>query len=493
MHTESCTPNPEFLIKSIAEQGYTLETSIADLIDNSITATAELVEVLIDTQKTPLALFIADDGIGMSYEELKKNMQFPSGSPEDSRETNDLGRFGLGLKTASFAQTRCFTVISKKRGETKFNARTWDVNHLKKGHWEVLINSEEEIDFFLNTYYNLSKVFLKPFSNYQPNTIIVWHGLYKFENGTGENPGSEVLQKELTRTVKEHLQLTFHRFMERDKPLQIRLNNEHLIPFNPFPVSARQISTKQKVLFGNRLKLEGYVLPNSSISESKGISGWTLTDKSLMDMEGMYIYRSDRIIVFGGWNGVIRKSPLLQLARLKVEIGNGIDHLFHLNVAKSSITIPFSERRGFIRYVSELKAEAEKEFFNYEVRRSAVKSQVKMIFKKIPTSHGMAMVIDKDFTLLKSLTDTLTEQQNKQLKIILRMITTTVNKIKKVHTDENYVSLVEKEGIQEVDIKEAIMQLLADRISKENILNDILPAMGIDINTLSASILSLLQ
>ena len=129
--SEDASPNPEYLIKSIAEQGYSLETSLADLIDNSISAKADKIEILVDTDTEPFRLFLADNGEGMTEDELKNNMQFPSNSPENSRLNSDLGRFGLGMKTASFSQTRKFTVLSKKKGEKKYNGRTWDVNFLK--------------------------------------------------------------------------------------------------------------------------------------------------------------------------------------------------------------------------------------------------------------------------------------------------------------------------------------------------------------------------
>lgn len=106
---EDSSPNPEFLIKSIAEQGYSLESALADLMDNSISAKADKIEVLIKTDEEPFTLFLADNGDGMDEEVLKKNMQFPSNSPDDKRDGADLGRFGLGLKTASFSQTRRFT------------------------------------------------------------------------------------------------------------------------------------------------------------------------------------------------------------------------------------------------------------------------------------------------------------------------------------------------------------------------------------------------
>lgn len=193
MATETCVPNPEYLIKSIAEQGYTLETSIADIIDNSLTANATRVEVLIDTSQKPFTLFIGDDGHGMSEGQLKKNLQFPSSSIEEKRLEGDLGRFGLGLKTASFSQSRRFTVISKKITSKKYSARTWDVAHLKrKKKWELIIDTENDIQILLDRYQSLSKGFLNPFSNFVPSTIVVWQGLYKFEN---DPMASAALQK----------------------------------------------------------------------------------------------------------------------------------------------------------------------------------------------------------------------------------------------------------------------------------------------------------
>lgn len=470
-----------------------METSIADLIDNSISAGARKIEVLVDTQHPPFRLFLADDGCGMSSDELKMNMLFPSGSIDDERKAEDLGRFGLGLKTASFAQTRSFTVISKKSGKNQYYARTWDVDHLKSGTWSIIINTEAEIKEYLNLYRQLSKGFLNAFEGYIPNTVVIWHHLYKFQNGNTLNDNSKFLQKELSETTREYLQLVFHRFLEKDTPLKIRLNNEQLKSFNPFPAKARSIAAHQKTLMGNKLRLEGFVLPSKSLEESKGVSEWTLSHKSLTDMEGIYVYRADRIIVCGGWNGLIKKAPRLRLARLKVEIGNGIDHLFHLNVAKSSISIPFGERVAFIKYVIELKKEAEKEFYNFATRTSSGKSQEKKIFKKIPTIQGLQLEIDYEFPVLKMLTDTLSEDQKKNLKIILRLVTSTVNKIKKVGSEDDFTDVIEKDGLSEIDIGNSVQQFLANGISKQYILNDLFSAMGIDTKTLPQEILLMLK
>ena len=163
-------------------------------------------------------------------------MQFPSKSPEDSRESNDLGRFGLGLKTASFSQTRAFTVLSRKKGSAFFSGLTWDVKHLKdSGKWEMIINSNEEIAEILEQYNNISNDHQNSSNDFIPNTIVVWKGLYKFENFLDVKNKQDALKEEITNTTSEYLSIVFHKFMERQtNRVDIRINNTIVKPFNPF-------------------------------------------------------------------------------------------------------------------------------------------------------------------------------------------------------------------------------------------------------------------
>ena len=257
-----------------------------------------------------------------------------------------MGRFGLGMKTASFSQTRCFTVLSRNKGTEVFSARTWDVAHLEKAGWEIKINTSEEIETLLDSYTKLSKEHLNEFELFEPNTIVIWKGLFKFEQYIeDESNRQNVLKKEISEITSDYLSLVFHRFMERkNNPLQIRINNKRIKSFNPFPTEEkdfRPIAYKERKFRNDKIKIEGFILPSRSIDESKnGFNLWTTKNRGLMDMEGIYIYRADRIILFGEWLGVIKKGPRLQLARLRVEVGNSVDHLLHLNVAKSQVVIP---------------------------------------------------------------------------------------------------------------------------------------------------------
>jgi hypothetical protein len=495
---EEAVPRPEYLIKSIAEQGYSLETSLADLIDNSVSAKASKVEILVDPQNEPFVLFLADDGEGMDEASLRLNMQFPSSSPEAKRKASDLGRFGLGLKTASFAQTRCFTVISRKKGASLYSARTWDVEYLKNGEWSIIVNSEKETEQLLSKYQQLSRTFLNEFKKFTPNTIVVWQGLYKFEEYLEPSNKSAALKKEITEITSEYLSLVFHRFLDKMDPLQIRVNNKLILPFNPFPenqTDLRKVESNQRAFQTENLRIEGYILPSRSLEESKGPSEWALPNKSLMDMEGIYIYRANRIILYGGWNGIIKKAPRLQLARLKVDIGNSVDNLFHLNVAKSSIAIPHELRMAFLRYISLLKEEAEREYHNRGIRSFTGKQKEDkfVLFSRRSTNKGVVLEANEEFPLLSELKSELTSEQNSKLKTLLRLINNAINKIRQVHEVKEFTGVEEKDGMTLGDLELAITALKQGGVSRDQIIDSILPNLGFKYNSLPENIKKILK
>lgn len=491
---EDALPDPEFLIKSIAEQGYSLETALADLIDNSITAGAKQIEVLIDTTVEPFTLFLADDGIGMSESELRKSMQFPSSSPEAARRPDDLGRFGLGLKTASFSQTRYLTVLSKKRGEERFNGRSWNVDSLKNKEWKILVESLQQINHILERYNALSAAFLNEFSAFKANTVIIWRGLYKFESYLADANRSTELKRQITDVTSQYLSLVFHRFLEdKNNSISIRVNNTLITPFNPFPsdqMDLRKVESNRRQFQSDNLKIEGYILPARSLDETKGEgSVWVQRSRSLTDMEGLYIYRGDRIILHGGWNGIIKKNPRLQLARIKVDIGNSVDNYFHLNVAKSSITVPPDLRMAFFRYISDLKHEAEREYFNRGLKRvSVTRDQVNAsLFLRVASYKGMLLELNHEFPLLKDINSELTATQKKKLHLIFRMINTTLNKVRQVHEDSD-VNKIKDDNVDIEQVRIAINTLKQNGFTSKDIQENFLSALGVKSDSFPAEI-----
>ena len=414
-------PNPEFLIKSIAEQGYSLETAFADLVDNSISAGADKIEIL-SVSDGAFTVFLTDNGNGMNREKLLEALSIPSTSVENDRDKNDLGRFGLGLKTASFSQTRELIVLSKSANEKLYRGFCWDVELLKKTEdWTLKELSETEINIIMQMYHKTSSGHLSKFENFIPNTLVIWRGLYKYENYLEEENRSKALNSDLSDNVEEYLSIAFHRFIE--KGLQIRLNNKVIGSFNPFPQleSVITIPKRRGEIKGSVVRFESIVLPYSAVKESKELlNPWTTPKKGLMDMEGIYIYRGDRLISYGGWHGIIKRSGKLQLGRMKIDIGNEIDNILKLNVAKSQIEIPYELKQEFHKGLEELKESAQKEFYNTGLKEIGIKSSDKSakaedLFNKVYTGKGTLLYVNEKNPLLDFMFESFDEEQKLSL------------------------------------------------------------------------------
>ena len=498
---EDVTPQPEDFIKSISEQGYRLETAIADLIDNSISAGANKVEVLLDTETQPFTLYLADNGNGMNSKDLQQAMRLPSSSVDSNRKKQDLGRFGLGLKTASFSQTRCFSMVSREKNTAIFHSRTWDIEILRKKGWSIKIDSHEEILKTVKQYKKVSSTFLNSFDGgFKANTIVVWKGIHKFEGYIKESNCADVIKRELTEVTKEHLSIVFHRFMEKTKNgLEIRLNNIRVTPFNPFPVDAagvRGLEMKNRKFGSDSIKVEGFILPTNSVDAVKqGSSIWAPPRKSLSDMEGIYVYRADRVILFGGWLNLTRRSPRIQLARMRVEIGNTVDHLLHLNVSKSQVEIPHDLRAGLSDYVSELKGEAEREYLNRSIQTLRTKVDIKKpnFIKTTASNRGALVSVNTSFPLIGGLMNTLSGKQITQFKAIMRMFNKEMNSIRKVHQDAKFIGAVEEEGLDKLELIGLVKGLLNEGFEPSYIKTHVIKQLGFEVTSLPDEVMNLLE
>jgi hypothetical protein len=494
----NANPNPEYLIKSIAEQGYSLETALADLIDNSITAKATIVEVLSEELKeNEVTLFITDNGNGMSKTELSANMQFPSRSMEDTRDANDLGRFGLGLKTASFSQTRKFTVLSRKENNSDYNALTWDVKYLKEtSEWRIIVNDSNEVKELLSSYYIVSENRNGGSMDYIPKTIIIWQGLYKFANVNGQEKNIDRLNKQLIEVTSEYLGIVFHRFIESDS-LKIRMNHDVVESFNPFPKlegnGLRSLGEKQNRLNTEVFTMEGFILPSSSTSQESE-HRWKTRNYGLLDLEGIYVYRANRIIYFGGWNDLIKRESKLKLARLRIDIGNSNDDIFQLTIDKSSIVIPPSLIIPLVKYIEDLKKEAKTELSKRGGKTNSSESIIKHtdLFSVVRSPKGTYLEINKNFPLLKRITEEINPKQTRQLNILLKLVTAKFNYNKEIEYND-IISSENESGFTEDDILETIISLKSAGWSKEKIINLFLKDLGYNSKNFDEKILRVLN
>ncbi len=348
MSYESAYPKPSALIESLRSVGYSLATAIADVLDNSITADANNIWINFFWDGMESHISILDDGRGMNESVLKDAMRPGTTSPTNPRDKSDLGRFGLGLKTASFSQCRQLTVWSKADGGTIFGRR-WDLDYVvDKNEWLLQKDLDEPR---LDSFFALKQL--------RSGTLVIWEKADRIvEEGV---PPSEVLQKfhQQINDVRSYLEMIFHRHLtgraagRRSHPLLIYINGNLLQGWDPFSAgksASPEISPIEEILYkGQKVRLQGFVMPHKDrLNEQDylyagGPHGW-------IAQQGFYIYRNDRMILAGDWLRLGRggkiwvKEEQYKLARLCIDIGNETDLDWSLDVKKSTARPPLALR-----------------------------------------------------------------------------------------------------------------------------------------------------
>jgi len=326
-------PQAHSLISATRHIGYSLDAAVADLVDNSIAADAKTVDVdFEDSLNSYIA--IIDDGEGMTADELTSAMQYGSADPAQARSEKDLGRYGLGLKTASMSQCRVMTVISKKDGEIA--ARRWDLDYIAKHKdviWPLHILEKDE-------WKDLPGV--ESLKNRKSGTVVLWQSI-DFGGSYDEMTFDDEMCK-----MSEHLALVFHRYIYGEDgihKIKIRINGNALKPKDPFlqyvknGKQGHQCKATQPLGFGkSRITLQAFTLPHDKelTPEMRDALG---TGKALRRTQGFYIYRNKRLITYGHWFGLKAQGEFFKLARVKVDIPNSVDMKWSLDV-KKSIAIP---------------------------------------------------------------------------------------------------------------------------------------------------------
>lgn len=324
------TPYAASLIEGHRDFGYSVETALSDLIDNAVTAGAQKVEIFADTAAAEPWIALADDGLGMTEAELVEAMRLGSKNPTSQREAEDLGRFGLGLKSASFSQCRSLTVLTRKGGQE--SCARWDLDRVaERNDWSL-----ELID---------NAVLVKGYELLAATgTVIIWEKLDRLSGGYLHEPAkrTEHINFELSR-AEYHLRLVFHRFMERAKlPLEVFLNGRLLQPIDPMAASysATQKDPEEILhLHQGDVRIRCHTLPHHnrmSREEWEEIGG----PEGHLKSQGLYVYRENRLIIMGGWLGLLRQSELTKLCRIAVDIPNTMDAEWKIDVKKASAQLP---------------------------------------------------------------------------------------------------------------------------------------------------------
>lgn len=327
-------PHAASLAEALRAFSYDLPSAIADLIDNSITARAKHIWIDFHWDGSDSVIVITDDGEGMSEEDLVAAMRPGSRSPLEKRQLHDLGRFGLGLKTASFSQCRRVTVRSMS-SPRKDATRCWDLDYLiEVGVWKLqrIANAKAETH-------------LKRLASLQHGTAVVWQKLDRLisPNQSADNARAQQVFLQRAEAARYHVAMVFHQLMSGKSGVKILINGREIDPWDPFLMNeaATQILQKTRLqLRGVEMEVEPFILPHhSKISKNKhdaaaGPHGWNAH-------QGFYVYRNRRLLVAGDWLGLgWSKEEHYKLARIRIELPNNLDHDWGLDVTKSRARPP---------------------------------------------------------------------------------------------------------------------------------------------------------
>lgn len=327
------------MIRSLRDMGYEFAAAVADLIDNSIEAKSNTVRVSIDWDGASSTVMIADNGEGMTPDVLKEALRFGS---ERDYDDADLGKFGLGLKTASLSQCLKVTVATRwNPNRADISAYCWDVAHIEAtNRWEILSVKAADLP-------EQARSHLKETTG----TVVIWDSLDRLLDY--KKPDGEYARRYLfsmVRELEDHVAMVFHRFLAsevRGKRLAIYVNENRVEPWDPF---ARQES-QTKSLAGRAFRVEGsngrgdvvvepYVLPPQSLFSSPAAFNRSSGPRKWNAQQGFYIYRADRMIQSGGWCGLRATDEHRKLSRIAISFSPKLDDEFKINVPKMRVQLP---------------------------------------------------------------------------------------------------------------------------------------------------------
>ena len=331
-------PQADTLMGSMRSMGYSFEAAVADVIDNSISANCSIVKVFFPIDTTSeLAVGILDDGEGMTSEELFEAMRYGSTDSELERGANDLGRFGLGMKAASLSQCRVLTVVSKQ-GEN-ICAYCWDFNYIQiKKQWVVKELNNAEISKL--PYINELQEFIN-------GTLVIWQDFDVLSKSSGGLVYDAL--NDLKVSVSNNLALIFHNFLNAPAKEKIKMyvNKSKLKPLDPFLESHKKTTMKKERTIAIKdskgierlIKVRPYILPFATDlnDEHKRLIGGI---ESLRAKQGFYVYRNNRLIIWGTWFGMKARAELTKNARVRVDIPNSLDDIWSIDIKKQQASIP---------------------------------------------------------------------------------------------------------------------------------------------------------
>ena len=332
-------PVPSRLIEGLRDTGYDFNTALADIVDNSVDARASSINVNIDMDVDgDIVVTVADDGCGMDRDALLDAMTYGAAG---KKAASRLGKFGLGLKTASTAFARRLSVISRGSKGAEAIKATWDLDHVDKvNRWELLLDAPEKNELQL----------LDRTANGGPGTLVVWERVDRLLPAY-QNPGGGHARKAIERIrtgFEEHAGMVYQRFLDekdtRARNIVLRINGAQVSAWDPFceALDGTELVAKDNpdVETGDgkvtKFSIRAFVLPRrEQFPDEASAREARLTNH----MQGIYIYRENRLIHPHDWLGMFTKEPHSTLLRVEFSFDHQLDSAFHVDIKKSRILL----------------------------------------------------------------------------------------------------------------------------------------------------------
>jgi len=415
--SRSVPPRASAMLEALRGLGYTTASALADIVDNSIAANASVIRIVFDWRGPSTRIAILDDGAGMGEDELEKAMRLGERSPLEARATSDLGRFGLGLKTASFSQARRLTVASRQNDSV--NSFCWDLDILaaaKDDGWHLMEGLPTEADDLLAELDQSSS-----------GTLVLWEALDRVvtKNFTKQD------FLDLIDRVESHIAMVFHRYLEGPRPLlRITINGRPVSPWDPFATATWSSPVEPLPTEAGIVEAQGHVLAHRDRLSTQdyaiagGPEGWTA-------QQGFYVYRNRRLLVPGNWLGLgggrpWTKEEPYRLARIRLDIPNSADADWKIDIRKSIARPPVSIRYRITHLAEDTRERARRVFAHRGQVVAPVGSKpIAQAWRAEHLKTGMRYRIDEDHPAVKAVLEQASDLAP-QIKAMLRVIEETL-------------------------------------------------------------------
>ena len=453
MNTEVVNPNIGNFVKSLRDVGYTFEIAVADVLDNSISANAT--EIIIHTVPKPKVFFcMLDNGDGMSEEELTEAMRLATRNPEENRDKKDLGRFGLGLKTASFSQCKKLTVLSKK--DEKVSIKQWDLDYIAIHNQWLLITPN--ISDFNDT------PLVGELNNLESATLVIWEEIDRYK----EKSFSNNIEK-----LRKHLSLVFHRFLEgldSFTKLKISINNSLLKPFDPFNANndaTFRKSVEKIKIFDSTIKITPYILPHHNKVSHKEWEEYSTSD-GYIKSQGFYLYRANRLLIHGTWWGLHKAIDAHKLVRIQIDISNEQDSYWEIDIKKSTANPMPEIKNDLKRIILEITKEGSRPFVK-RARKINDKTTTRF-WTTIPLNNEFHFGLNKEHPIYEKLIESISEDTASLLNIYLKGLEAylPLSAIQS-HLQQNPHKVKQESALSQENIKELVVKLKSSGLNQEYI------------------------